>query len=135
MQDSIGPGLSGTSELVVGRENTARHLGSGGVDVLATPELVRLMERAAVAAVEHLLPEGCRTVGARVDVEHLAPTPLGERVQARAELVAVEGRRLTFIVEARDEHEVVGRGRHERVIIDLQRFRQRLAARESSGQR
>ncbi len=132
MAESIQPGLSATSELVVGPGNTARHLGSGGVDVLATPEMVRLMERAAVAAVDHLLPAGSMTVGARIDVEHLAPTPPGMRVIARAELVAVEGRRLTFTVEARDEREVVGRGRHERVIIDLQRFAQRLAAKEAS---
>jgi len=128
--ESIQPGLSGVSELVVGPENTASHLGSGAVQVLATPELVRLVERAAVAAVDHLLPLGWRTVGSRVDVQHLAPTPVGRRVQARAELVEVEGRRLTFTVEASDEHEVVGRGRHERFIIDVARFQQRLAAKD-----
>ena len=130
MQAGLQPGLSSTAELVVAQEHTARHLGSGGVDVLATPELVRLMERAAVAAVDYLLPPGSQTVGARIDVQHLAATPVGMRVQARAELVAVEGRRLTFDVEARDEFEVVGRGRHERVIIDLERFRQRLNAKQ-----
>jgi predicted thioesterase len=114
--------------MVVGPENTARHLGSGGVEVLATPELVRLMERAAVAAVDPRLPPGMATVGARIDVEHLAPTPVGMFVIARAELVAVEGRRLTFQIVARDEHEVVGRARHERAIIDLERFAGRLAA-------
>ncbi len=128
MLENIQPGLIGTSSLVVGKENTARHLGSGGVDVLATPEMVRLMERAAVAAVDPLLPQGMMTVGARIEVQHLAPTPLGMRVEAQATLVAVDGRRLTFEVEARDEREVVGRGHHERVIIDLERFRQRLAA-------
>jgi len=128
MTETIQPGLSGTSELVVAKENTARHLGSGGVEVLATPELVRLMERAAVRAVDHLLPAGQMTVGARIEVEHLAPTPLGMRVQARAELIAVEGRRLTFIVEAHDERELVGRGRHERAIIDLERFGRRVQA-------
>ncbi|MDI7275279.1 MAG: thioesterase family protein [Anaerolineae bacterium] len=126
MHESIKPGLAGRSELVVARENTARHLGSGGVEVLATPELVRLMERAAVAAVDHLLPEGYRTVGARVDVQHLAPTPVGMRVVASAELVAVDGRRLTFQVEAHDERELVGRGSHERAIIELARFAQRV---------
>ncbi len=128
MEHRIEPGLVGTSELVVGPEDTARHLGSGGVDVLATPEMVRLMERAALAAVEHLLDAGLATVGARIAVEHVAPTPIGMRVSARAELLAVEGRRLRFTVEARDAREVVGRGEHERVIIDLERFRQRLAA-------
>ncbi len=131
MEHRIEPGLTGTSELVVGPENTARHLGSGGVEVLATPEMVRLMERAAVAAVDPLLPAGSATVGARIDVEHLAPTPAGMRVRARAELVAVEGRRLRFAVEASDEHQVVGRGQHERVIVDLERFRQRVAAKSA----
>ena len=126
MAESIKPGLAGRSELVVARESTARHLGSGGVEVLATPELVRLMERAAVAAVDHLLPEGYRTVGARVDVPHLAPTPVGMRVVASAELVAVDGRRLTFQVEAHDERELVGRGSHERAIVELARFAQRV---------
>jgi len=128
MVEGIAPGLSAESEMVVAPENTARHLGSGGVEVLATPELVRLMERAAVAAVDPQLPAGAATVGARIDVEHLAPTPVGMRVTARAELVAVEGRRLTFTIVARDEREVVGRARHERAIIDLTRFAQRLAA-------
>ncbi len=128
MLEQIVPGLAGTSFLVVGPENTARHLGSGGVDVLATPEMVRLMERAAVAAVDPLLGAGWATVGSRVSIEHLAPTPVGMRVEARAELVAVKGRRLSFAVEARDEREVVGRGRHERVAVDLARFRERLAA-------
>ncbi len=130
MVEGITPGLSAERDMVVGPENTARHLGSGGVDVLATPELVRLMERAAVAAVDPLLPPGAATVGARIEVEHLAPTPVGMRVSAHAHLVAVEGRRLTFAIEARDAQEVVGRARHERVIIDLGRFRQRLAAKQ-----
>lgn len=69
--------------------------------------------------------------GARIAVEHLAPTPAGIRVEARAELLAVDGRRLTFAVEAHDERELVGRGSHERVAIDLGRFRQRLAAKQS----
>jgi fluoroacetyl-CoA thioesterase len=131
MTEILHPGLSGQIELVVGRENTARHLGSGGVDVLATPELVRLVEQAAVAAVDPLLPAGQQTVGARIDLQHLAPTPLGMRVRARAQLVAIDGRRLTFEVEAEDEREVVARGRHERFIIDLQRFGQRVAAKQS----
>jgi len=133
MSDDIQVGLTATSDLVVAKENTACHLGSGGVDVLATPELVRLMEQAAVAAVDPLLPLGQKTVGARIDIQHLAPTPLGMRVKARATLVTINGRRLTFDVEARDEREVVARGSHERVIVDLDRFRSRLAAKQSAG--
>ena len=131
----IAPGLVGQAQMVVREENTARHLGSGDVAVLATPEMIRLMERASVAAVDHLLPEGQRTVGVHVDVRHLAATPLGMRVTARAELVAVEGRRLTFRVEAFDEVEKVGEGQHQRVIIELGRFRERVEAKQRSPSR
>ena len=131
----IAPGLVGQAQMVVREENTARHLGSGDVAVLATPEMIRLMERASVAAVDHLLPEGQRTVGVHVDVRHLAATPLGMRVNARAELVAVEGRRLTFRVEAFDEVEKVGEGQHQRVIIELGRFRERVEAKQRSPSR
>ena len=135
VMDKIAPGLVGQAQMVVREENTARHLGSGDVAVLATPEMIRLMERASVAAVDHLLPEGQRTVGVRVDVRHLAATPLGMRVTARAELVAVEGRRLTFRVEAFDEVEKVGEGQHQRVIIELGKFRERVEAKRRSPSR
>ena len=126
------PGLVGQSEIVVHEENTARHLGSGNVDVLATPEMVRLMEKAAVAAVDHLLPDGCCTVGVEVAVRHLAATPVGMRVRAQAELIAVEGRKLTFRVEADDEVERIGEGEHRRVIVDLERFKERVEAKRET---
>ena len=128
--EEIVPGLVGEIEMVVREENTARHLGSGNVAVLATPEMIRLMEKAAVAAVDHLLPDGYRTVGAAVDVRHLAATPVGMRVQAQAELTAVEGRKLTFRVEADDEVEKIGEGEHRRVIIDLEQFEKRVKAKK-----
>jgi len=123
----IKPGLVGEYRVKVVPENTAQHLGSGSVAVFATPEMVRSMERAAVAAVDHLLPEGQRTVGIHIDVRHLAPTPLGMTVTARAELIEVDGRKLTFRVEAHDEQEKVGEGIHHRMIIDLERFQGRVA--------
>jgi predicted thioesterase len=126
--EEIVPGLVGQAELLVGEENTARHLGSGNVAVLATPEMVRLMEKAAVAAVDHLLPEGYRTVGVEVNIRHLAATPVGMRVCVQAELIAVEGRKLTFRVEAFDEVEKIGEGEHRRVIIDVGRFEERVEA-------
>jgi fluoroacetyl-CoA thioesterase len=124
---AIQPGLKGTVRLVVAEEHTAKHLGSGGVYVLATPQMVLLMERAGVAAIDHLLPEGYLTVGAHLDVRHLAPTPVGFEVVATAELIEVEGRRLTFRVQVHDEIELVGDGTHERVIISMQRFGERVA--------
>ncbi|MBC7260922.1 MAG: thioesterase family protein [Chloroflexi bacterium] len=131
MFEGIQPGLVGERELKVGVENTAKHLGSGNVSVLATPEMVRLMEGAAVRAVDHLLPEGYRTVGVRVDVRHLAATPLGMTVRARAELIEVDGRKLIFRVEAFDELEKIGEGIHERMIIDVSKFKQRVEAKQA----
>lgn len=126
--EEITTGLLGQSEMVVHDENTALHLGSGNVAVLATPEMVRLMEKAAVAAVDHLLPDSYRTVGVEVNVRHLAATPLGMSVRVQAELIAIEGRKLTFHVEAFDEVEKIGEGKHRRVIIDLERFKERAMA-------
>lgn len=126
--EEIVPGLVGQTELLVGEENTASHLGSGNVAVLATPEMVRLMEKAAVAAVDHLLPDGYRTVGVAVNVRHLAATPVGMKVRAQAELVTVESRKLTFRVEAFDEVERIGEGEHRRMVIDLERFKERVEA-------
>jgi len=126
----LTPGLTATVEIIVAPENTAQHVGSGSVAVLATPEMIRLMETAAVKAVDPLLPDGQRTVGVHLDVRHLAPTPLGLKVQARAELIAIEGRKLTFAVEAHDERELIGQGYHQRVIIDVARFLERARAKQ-----
>jgi predicted thioesterase len=130
--DAVQPGLRGEVRLVVAEEHTAQHLGSGAVKVLATPEMVLLMERAGVAAVDHLLPEGYRTVGAHLDIRHLAPTPLGFEVKATAELIEVQGRRLTFRVEVHDGVELVGEGTHERAIIHVPRFSERVAQKANS---
>jgi fluoroacetyl-CoA thioesterase len=130
--EAITPGMVGHAELLVGEENTARHLGSGNVGVLATPELVRLMEKAAVSAVDHLLPDGYRTVGVEVSIRHLAATPVGMRVRAQAELIAVEGRKLTFRVEAFDEVEKVGEGEHRRTIVDVEKFGKRIEAKRGT---
>lgn len=131
MFEQILPGLVGERETTVEVENTARHLGSGDVSVLATPEMIRLMERAAVRAVDHLLPDGYRTVGVRVDVRHLAATPLGMTVRAKAELMQVEGRKLTFGVEAIDDVEKVGEGIHQRMIVDLAKFREHVESKSA----
>jgi predicted thioesterase len=90
--------------------------------------MVLLMERAGVEAVDPLLPEGYRTVGAHLDIRHLAPTPVGFEVTATATLQQVEGRRLTFHVEVHDGVELVGEGTHHRAIINLERFKERVAA-------
>jgi fluoroacetyl-CoA thioesterase len=123
-------GLVGEATVVVSPEVTARHLGSGAVAVFATPEMVRLMERAAVNGLAPYLAPGQQSVGTMVNVKHLAATPLGATVTARAELVSVDGRRLVFKVSAHDGTELIGEGTHERALIDLAKFEQRVAAKQ-----
>jgi predicted thioesterase len=115
-------GMRGESSLVVGPEHTAERFGAGGVAVFGTPMLIGLMENAAWRLVQPLLPEGETTVGTRVDVRHLAATPLDMRVTASAELIEIEGRRLVFRVTASDERQMIGEGIHERARVDLERF-------------
>jgi predicted thioesterase len=122
----LKPGLTGTAEIVVGTRDTAPHVGSGKIGVLATPIMVNLMEAAALQAVERLMPPGHQTVGTRLDVKHFAATPVGLRVRAVAELVKVEGRTLTFRLRAADDREAIGEGVHERLIINVERFDQRM---------
>jgi fluoroacetyl-CoA thioesterase len=122
----IEAGLRGSAELTVGEEHTAPSIGSGRVHVLATPVMINLIEAAALAAVEHLLPEGCQSLGTHLDVRHIAATPVGMRVHATAEVVAVDGRTIRFRVEARDEVELIGDGAHERVVVNVAKFDQRL---------
>ena len=129
-KEGLPLGLRAEVRLVVREEDTAKHLGSGNVAVLATPRMIALMEKASVKAVDHLLPPGQATVGSEVRVRHLAATPQGMEVTAHSELVEVEGRRLTFKVEAFDEKEKVGEGTHIRFIIDLDRFREKVKAKQ-----
>jgi fluoroacetyl-CoA thioesterase len=119
-------GLAGQAELIVAEQHTAPHVGSGHVHVLATPVMVNVMEAAALRAVEGLLPEGFQTVGTRLDIRHFAATPVGLRVSARAEVVAIEARTLTFRLSAEDEREPIGDGTHERIIINVARFDERV---------
>jgi len=128
----IVPGLTHEKQITVEEKHTAQHLGSGGVPVFATPMMILLMEETSRGVVEPLLPEGQLTVGSHLDVRHLAPTPVGMKVTIRSELLVVEGRKLAFRVEAYDEREKVGEGMHERFIIDLERFKQRVEQKTQS---
>jgi fluoroacetyl-CoA thioesterase len=129
----IMPGLSGTAELVVGPEHTAPFVGSGRIAVLATPVMINLIEAAALAAVEHLLPAGFQSLGIHLDVSHVAATPVGLRVTATAEVLHVEGRTITFRVEARDEYEPIGGGTHQRVVVSVARFDERVQRKLGGG--
>ena len=118
----LTPGLVGEVEIAVTQADTAARWGSGRVPVLGTPVLVALMERAAVEALVGHLPAGQTSVGSRIDVRHLSPTPVDMRVRARAELLEVAGRRLTFRIEAWDEDERIGEATHERFLVNIERF-------------
>jgi predicted thioesterase len=118
----LAAGLKGEARLVVGEDDTARALGSGSVEVLGTPRLVALMEEATVNAVEGRLDPSVTTVGMRVQVDHLQPTPVGAEVFAEAYLDKVEGRRITFTVTASDSGGLVAAGKVTRVMVDVNRF-------------
>jgi fluoroacetyl-CoA thioesterase len=126
-------GLTDTAELVVGEQHTAPRVGSGRIRVLATPVMINLIEAAALAAVEQSLPERHQSLGTRLDVTHVAATPVGMRVRATAEVVRVEGRTVHFRVRAEDERELVGEGTHERVVVNVDRFEARVAQKAGRG--
>jgi fluoroacetyl-CoA thioesterase len=123
---SLVAGLTGSAELVVGMQHTAPSIGSGLVPVLATPVMINVIEAAALDAVEHRLPRGHQSLGIHLDIRHFAATPVGMRVHATAELIGVDGRTLSFRVEARDDKEPIGGGSHQRVVVDVARFDARL---------
>ena len=127
----LAPGMTGEVTRVVTDDLTAHAMDNAGVKVLATPILVMLIEQAAIRAIQPALGEGQSSVGTHVDVRHLAATPVGMTVTARARLVAVDGRKLTYEVEAHDEHEPVARGTHERFVGDTHRFLARVAEKAS----
>jgi fluoroacetyl-CoA thioesterase len=118
----IKAGLNNEMTRRVAEQHLATEWGSGLAPVLATPVLVAFCEECARLTVDPSLPDGQETVGTAINIRHLAATPLGMAVTVWAELVEVDGRRLRFMVEARDEVERIGEGEHERFIIDVTRF-------------
>jgi fluoroacetyl-CoA thioesterase len=115
-------GLEATVEVAVGEADTARSIGSGDVDVLATPRIVALCEEAAVAAIASSLDAGQTSVGTRVVLDHVAPTVVGRSARATARLEHVDGKTLSFAIEVSDDAGVVARGTHTRVVVDRERF-------------
>ena len=115
-------GKTGRCEWTVTEQLTAEALGNGSVRVFATPFMIAMMEKAAVAALEDVLEPGQGTVGTRIDTTHEAATPVGGKVWAEAVVTAVDRRKLFLQVTAYDERGVIGRGTHERFIIDVARF-------------
>ena len=119
---SLEVGITGSLERTVRDEDTASTIGSGSLAVLATPVMIAAAEQACADLVQPLLDEGMSTVGTRLDIRHLAPTPVGMKYRVDCELSAVNGRVLSFNVVINDERERVGEGTHERVIINEERF-------------
>jgi|SRR5256714_4321945 len=123
---ALKPGLEGEVGLLVSEEHTAPRVGSGAIHVLATPVMINLFEAAALAAVERLLPPGHQSLGTVLNVRHIAATPVGMRVTATAKVERIDGRTIYFRLEARDEREVIGDGLHERVVVNVAKFDQRV---------
>jgi len=119
-------GLKGSAAIVVGEEQTAPRVGSGRVRVLATPVMINMMEAAALDAIESLLPAGHQSLGTHLDVGHYAATPVGMTLRATAEVAKIDGRNVTFRVEAFDDRERIGDGTHTRVVVNVDRFDQRI---------
>lgn len=123
---------TGTAQSTVTLQNTARAMGSGSLEVFATPALVALMESAACNALEGTLEEGVTTVGVEICVEHLAATPVGMAVRAEAALISQEGRAYAFSIEAFDEAGLIGKAEHRRVAVKAERFQQKAEAKKNN---
>jgi fluoroacetyl-CoA thioesterase len=121
-EGGISEGLAVEVSEQVSPSQTASHVGSGGLRVYATPAMVRFVERSCFRLLEARLPKGKTTVGVEIQLQHLAPTPVDKEVHLRAEVTAVVDNRVEFHFEVQDDLEVVGRGKHTRAIIDLDRF-------------
>lgn len=126
MDTNLTEGLTYTSTLTVGENDTAIALGSGNLPVLATPRMMALMENAAMLCVADALPEGCSTVGGHIESSHLRPSKVGAEVSAIATLTKVDGKKLFFDVKAMMGDVVIGEGTHLRFIIDKEKFMQKL---------
>ena len=126
MLQELKPGLAGTAETVVRETNTALAMGSGSLHVFATPSMIALMEQAACNAVAACLDEESTSVGTLVNITHDAATGMGKKVTATATLVEVQGRKLVFEVTAADEDKQIGKGTHDRFIVNKEKFMAKL---------
>ena len=126
LSDIIQPGMVREESFLVEEEHSAIHVGSGSLRVLATPWMIAFMERVSHRLLTCCLPEGYSSVGTHVDVRHLAPSPVGATIRVRVEVLSVEGNRVYFALEAWDNLEKIGEGKHERVVIEEARFLRRV---------
>jgi predicted thioesterase len=128
---SLEVGIKGKQEVTVSEFNSAKTMGSGTLDVFATPAMIALMEKTAWESVQANLDEGSGTVGTSLNVKHVAATPLGMKVTCESELIKVDGRALTFSVKAYDESGLIGEGEHERFIVFNDKFQAKADAKKN----
>ncbi|MCD6341219.1 MAG: thioesterase family protein [Desulfurococcales archaeon] len=122
----LSKGLKFSKKFKVTEEHTAKHLGSGDVEVLSTPSLILFMEEACRAFTDEYLPEEQTTVGTMVNIRHMKAAPVGAEIEVRAEVLSIDGRRLTYWVEAWWGDKKIGQGVHERVIVNRKEFMEAL---------
>ena len=115
-------GIIGKEEMLVTEADTAKALGSGGLNVFATPAMIALSEKTALTSILQELPEGQSTVGTKIDMSHIAATPVGMKVCCETKLIEIDRRRLVFSVNVYDEVEKIAEGTHERFIVDNSKF-------------
>ena len=119
---AIPVGACGESRLLVADEHTASRVGSGRIGVLATPVMINVIEAAALACCEQLLPPGHQSLGTQLNISHIAATPVGMLIVATATVTKVEGRKIGFAIAVRDERDLIGEGTHERVVVNVDKF-------------
>lgn len=123
---NLSIGLKFSKKYNTSNIHSAIYMGSGNVDVLATPAMISFMENACLTAVEDKLPEGFTSVGTTVNVTHIAAAPIGAEIEVRTTLLSIDGKRLTFWVEAWWDNKKIGHGIHERVVVNRTEFLSRL---------
>ena len=123
---SIKIGLKGSYQLLVKKEHSAARVGSGLLDVFSTPSMVAMMEKTAADSLQALLSEGQSSVGAEINVRHLRPTQIGDRVRVESEVTQVEGRKVSFVIRAWDSQAAIGEATHVRYLVDNKRFLEKM---------
>ena len=126
MGQNLEIGFTAVDSYLIKSEHAAKHVGSGEVEALSTPAMIAFMEKTARQTVQSRLPEGDITVGTKVDIRHLGPVPIGEKLKVTAQLVEINKTTLTFKVKAEWRNEVIGIGQHKRVIVNKEKFLQKL---------
>lgn len=125
-ESNIKTGLKGEQEITVTPEQSASVVGSGLLDVFATPAMIALMENTASSTIQPYLSDKENSVGSEVKIQHIKPTPIGMKVRCECEVIDVSGRKITFQVNAFDEEGEIGKGQHSRFIVDTERFMEKL---------